>query len=68
MDVNRLEELRFTIEPSILEIQDMTNKLQDIMSKLKFKAELLQEYRESKAYNGQVKMVLERAIKGKLRV
>ena len=63
LDVNKLTELRFTIEPSMLEIQDMDKKVQEIQRKLNLKAELLQEYKESRAFSGKVKMLLERASK-----
>ena len=48
---------------SILEIQDMDKKVQEILRKLNLKAELLQEYKESRAFSGSVKMLLERASK-----
>ena len=43
LDMNKLTELRFTIKPSTLEIQDMKKKVQGILRKLNRKAELLQE-------------------------
>ena len=61
--MNKLTELRFTIEPSMLEIQDMDKKVQEILRKLNLKAEFLQEYKKSRAFSGRVKMVLERASK-----
>ena len=63
LDVNKLTELRFTIEPSILEIQDMDKKVQEILRKLNHRAELLQQYKESRAFSSKVKMLLERASK-----
>ena len=65
LNVNKLTELRLTIEPSMLEIQDMDKKVQEILRKLNLKAELLQEYNESRAFSGKVKMLLERASKRK---
>ena len=64
--MNKLTKLRFTIEPSMLEIQDMDKKVQEILRKLNLKAELLQqlqEYKECRAFSGKVKMLLERASK-----
>ena len=63
LDVNKLTEFRFTIEPSTLEMQDMDKKVQEILRKLNLKAELLQEYKESRAFSGKVKLLLERASK-----
>ena len=63
MDVNQRTWLRFTFEPSTLEIQDIDKKVQEILRKLNCKAELLQEYKESGASNGKVKMLLESASK-----
>ena len=63
LDVNKLTELRFTIEPSMLEIQDMDKKVQGILRKLNLKAELLQEYKENRAFSRKVKMLLERTSK-----
>ena len=65
--MNKLAELRFTIEPSMLKIQDMDKKVQEILRKLNPKAELLQEYKESRAFSGKVKMLLERANKREAR-
>ena len=63
LDVNKLTELRFTIEQSMLEIQDTDKKVQEILRKLNLKAELLKEYKESRTFSGKVKMLLERASK-----
>ena len=63
LDVNKLTELRFTIEPSMLEIQNMDKKVHEILRKLNLKAELLQEYKESRAFSDKVKMLLKRASK-----
>ena len=66
--MNKFTELRFTIEPTMLEIQDMDKKVQEILRKLNLKVELLQEYKESRAFSGKVKMLLERVSKEKPRV
>ena len=68
LDVNKLTELRFTIEPSMLEIQDMDKKVQEILRKLNLKAELLQEYKESRAFSGKVKCCWKEQVKEKPRV
>ena len=47
----------------MLETQDMDKKVQEILRKLNREAELLQEYKESRAFYGKVKMLLERASK-----
>eukprot|EP00794_Sanderia_malayensis_P001352 gene1352-1492_t len=60
-DSQRLAELRYTLEPTIKEIEVLDKKIQGMMKKLRLKRELINELKTCRAYHAKVKTLMQRA-------
>ena len=60
IDVMRLMELRYIVEPTIREIEHLDKKVQGMMKKLRFKRDLVNELKQCRSYYAKNKIIMEK--------